>query len=205
MDDEDTGVALRASYELLVLTERHDAKLPRHGRGAFFELFRERTQLQPPGWWSRALLADQAIDGFGPGVVPMLNPPPDVSTGDGIVPIHLDQPQIAKLGLTQYALVPASVTPNRAFSTPYCVVRQRCPLVCCDLERCRRVWTSEVWALANMYRWGSAFVGPVPSGIDIVVHDNDVIVWGADVHGAYVEVFDATTGAARYRFDGVRR
>jgi hypothetical protein len=59
-----------------------------------------------------------------------------------------------------------------------------------------RVYTADVW--------GSGRMGPTTGYHDhwaeLAERDGTVYVFGAESHGMYLEAFDATTGAARFRF-----
>jgi len=214
VNDPDTGIALKATFELHKLkTADYQRMKPIHAQ-AFLDAFRERTGLIPPDWWARNL--------------PEVNPWIDhtslsqatTKTVDDTVIIAFDNRELriesslyAKMcenyvtftGLGSEGYFAVTVFARIETSRSFLAICEenfgsKFDLYCIDSQSGQILWQSKVWALGADNLWAGSGSWSHAAQLTLSEDKNQIIVWGAGRGGSYVEAFDTSNGKNAFRF-----
>jgi hypothetical protein len=209
LDDPDIGIALQAAWEVhRVVLKPQPGKAPwmldEGNTTQFLKQAEKRIGFQPPRWWKEYVPQLYTHPNRGHGFPHQLEPEHAaafvqdgqhvrVTAGAHTLTLLQNIPDQSPYSWR----VSAAFANTNAFVAFYHGLANPYAFQAIDPVTMQSRWVANVWA--SRYNGGS---GPTDCGhrVELVPFAGNVVVFGAEMFGIYIEAFDQQTGAVQYRF-----
>lgn len=222
-EDADLGIGLQACWESTRVLQEGAERVEginidpvRCDR--FLKFLRRRLGSDPPVWWKKTLKAAQIVPGertifWGdsagsyhsnsyplrtPSGIDLRDEPNDI-----VLSLPNGQVRLAK-GVLESSLkrypagnLVALMSTNRVFLACYSDWGRRFEIICLNSKDGTIVWRSEVWGVSWQREISSFSSG---HQVSLTLSEDQLLVFGADAKGVYIEALNATNGQIRLRF-----
>jgi hypothetical protein len=214
MSDNNTGIALQAAWEIYKkdiqrpkpIVGRSDRVIDKKSVDEFLGFYSKRTGATIPKWWRNTIRVADVIPNahcvfFDREQPKEAKTTVEVQAANVLITVGnqrlvisravnpVEYERLATRYLTALYGAEQSFVAHNLTSYPY-------SFFCIDSPTGKVRWSQDVWAVRRGFSSGL-----LPEHhASFQLHDDMVIIYGAETHGMYVEAFDRATGECRYRF-----